>query len=383
VLKRILALAALGGLVALPACTSNQAAVEPHFTPVNTSTSELQFQVGTATYGANIFLNTVVTFRQPNGLSALLADTPSIALPFTNTASAAVAFNDSGKPQITGTPETDNGVASTDPRTFAQTVGAFAYGFLASNSITTGANNSVFYPATNRQPYYGAPPGFAQRAFYVGPGNQYVPNFKDGSLGFSAYDGSTGSFPGYPSGFTTFSIHPTTGTYVLSVGLPLSSTPIPTFTATTALANLGAALAPQAPPTYASDHLGGGTITVTTPANATETAVFIRDLSPAGAVLAYYTVVAHGVGPHTLTLADNLGIITGGVAAPSIATGDTVSLTAVSFDYPAMEAVPVGSGPPQAPVINNGSTACTFSGTSSTCPGQADLTVSTSASATE
>ena len=113
-LKRILALAVLGGLAALPACTSNQAAVEPHFTPVNTSTSELQFQVGTATYGANQFLNTVVTFRQPNGLSALLADTPSISLPFTNTAPAAVAFNDSGKPQITGTPETLNGVASTD-----------------------------------------------------------------------------------------------------------------------------------------------------------------------------------------------------------------------------------------------------------------------------
>ena len=111
--------------------------------------------------------------------------------------------------------------------------------------------------------------------------------------------------------------------------------------------------------------------------------MFIRDLSPAGAVLAYYTVVAHGVGPHTLTLADNLGIISGGVAAPSIAPGDGVSLTAVSFDYPAMEAVPVGSGPPQAPAINNLGTACTFSGTSSTCPGQADLTVSTSVPATE
>jgi hypothetical protein len=58
-------------------------------------------------------------------------------------------------------------------------------------------------------------------------------------------------------------------------------------------------------------------------------------------------------------------------------------LVAVSFDYPAMEAVPVGAGPPQAPVINNSGTACTFSGTTSTCPGQADVTVSGAVTAAE
>ena len=173
-LKRILALAVLGGLAALPACTSNQAAVEPHFTPVNTSTSELQFQVGTATYGANQFLNTVVTFRQPNGLSALLADTPSISLPFTNTAPPLRSRSTiRASRRSPARPRRSTALRAPTTRTFAQTVGAFAYGFLASNSITTGANNSVFYPTTNRQPYYGAPAGFAQRAFYVGPGNQY------------------------------------------------------------------------------------------------------------------------------------------------------------------------------------------------------------------
>jgi hypothetical protein len=385
VLKRILALAALGGLFALPACTSNQAAVEPHFTPVNVgATSELQFQVGTATYGANIFLNTVVTYRQQNGLSALLDNTPSISLPFTNTAPATAggviyAGNDTGLNQITGTGQTNNGTANPDARTFPQTVGAFAYGFLASNSSTTGGNNSVFYPSAsgsteaNRSPYYGVPAGFTQRAFYVGP--PFVPNFKDGSLGTT--------FLGYPNGFTTFAIHPTTGAYSLSVGLPNASTPIPTFTSSTTMTSV-VGLPPQTVPAYVTDGAGGGTVTVTTPAGATETAVFIREIDGAtGGVLNYYTLVLHGVGPHTTALPDNLGTITGGVAARTIAAGNLVSLVAVSFDYPAMEAVPVGAGPPQAPVINNSGTACTFSGTTSTCPGQADVTVSGAVTAAE
>jgi hypothetical protein len=377
VIKRILTLAALGGLFALPACTSNQAAVEPQKTTANTAASELQFQVGTATYGGNIFLNTVVSFRQPNGLSALLDNTPSISLPFTNTAPASVgpvifAANDSGTNRISGTPQTNNGQPSTDPRTFPQTVGAFAYGFLASNSSTTGVNNSVFYPSAsgsteaNRSPYYGAAFGITQRAFYVGP--PFTANFKDGSLGTT--------FLGYPNGFTTFAITPTTGTYTLTVGLPNASTPVPTFPATTTLASLAVALPPQTAPSYATDGAGGGTVTVTTPAGASETAVFIRDLTAAGSVVAYYTIVVHGAGAHTVTLPDNLGTITGGVAAATIPPGDLASLVAVSFDYPAMEAVPIGAGPPQAPVINNAGTACTFSGTSSTCPGQADVTVS-------
>jgi hypothetical protein len=131
-------------------------------------------------------------------------------------------------------------------------------------------------------------------------------------------------------------------------------------------------LAPQTAPGYVTDGAGGGTVTATTPPGATETAVFIRDISPAGSVLAYYTIVFHGVGAHTGTMPSG-----------TIAVGDTTSSVAVSFDYPAMEAVPMTPNPPSAPVINNAGTACTFSGTSSTCPGQADLTVSGATSATE
>ena len=366
--KRILALAALGGLFALPACTSGQSAVEPPKTIATLTSDELQFQVGTANLQGAAGLNTVVTFRQPDGLSALLDNTPTITLPFTNTTPAASgANNDSGTNRISGTPQVNNGQTPTDPRTFSQSVGAFAYGFLASNSTTTGANNSAFYPTTgsNSMPYYGSP----RRAFYVGPGNPFVPNFKDGSLGTA--------FSGYPSGFTTFALAPGAGTYTLSVGLPNASTPIPTFTATTTMTST-ALLPPMPKPVVASttdangNATGGLIVTEVIPPGILETLIFIVDRNTAN----YYTLVMRGSGPQTATLADNLGPITGGVAGPSLNPGDLYRVYAFGFDYPAIEAVPVGANPPQAPVINNAGTPCTFSGTSSTCPGQADLTQS-------
>ncbi len=374
-LKRNLALAALGGLLALPACTSGQAGVEPHYTPVNlANTAKLQFQVGTANYQGTVYLNTVVTYRSTNGLSALLDSTPTITLPFTNTAPATVnsggtteilAGGDSGTNKISGTQQTNNGTPSSNPLSFAQDTGAFAYGFLSSNSTTTGANNSVFYPAGprsvqgnvyegNRMPIYGPAVGRTQRAFYVGPP-------------FATFGAFGTTFLGYPSGFTTFALTPTTGSYSLSVGLVNASSSVPTFTATTSMGALTTLPAFTTAPTYASDGAaGGGTVTVAgIPAGATETAVFMRDISPTAGVVAYYTIVFHGGGTQTGMLPDG-----------HIASGDAVDAVAVAFDYPAMEAVPMGSGPPQAPVINNSGGACSFSGTTSTCPGTADISLS-------
>lgn len=381
-ITRILALTALGGLLALPACTSGQSAVQPHFTPANVATSALQFQVGTANLNGAAGLNTVVTFRQPDGFSALLDSTPAITLPFTNTAPAAMAGNDAGTNHITGSPQTPNGVAST-PTTFGQTVGAFAYGFLASNSTTSGANNSVFYPANNAMPYYTAG---ARRAFYVGPGNAFVPNFKDGSLGTA--------FNGYPSGFTTFALAPVTGQYSLSVGLQGASTQIPSFTATTQMTST--ALLPVMPAPVvtsttdaAGNATGGLVVTENVPAGILETLIFIQDRTSGN----YYTLMMRGTGPQTATLAPNLGPVANGVAGPSLApgappnstpgNGDAYRVYAFGFDYAAIEAVPVGANVPQAPVINNVGTPCTFSGTSSTCFGQADLTQSAAVTGAE
>jgi len=124
-------------------------------------------------------------------------------------------------------------------------------------------------------------------------------------------------------------------------------------------------------------------VTITVPAGVTEAAVFIRDLAPSGATIFYYTLITHTTGTQTLVLAPNLGpsangpaLVPGGTGFKTAVSGDTLSIAAIGFDYPAMEAVPIGAGPPQAPVINNLGTACTFAGLTSTCTGQADLTVS-------
>ena len=76
----------LAGCALLVACTGGQAAQEPPFTSVNLSANTLTFAVGTAVdarqAGANVFgLNTVVAYRQPSGLSAVLSDTPTITGP--------------------------------------------------------------------------------------------------------------------------------------------------------------------------------------------------------------------------------------------------------------------------------------------------------------
>jgi hypothetical protein len=376
VYKRTLALAALGGLIVLPACTSGNAAFQPPATVANLSANQLQFQVGTANYNGTLALNTVVSFRQPNGLSALLDDTPNITLPFTNTGPAAQAGVDAGTHQISGSQQPPNGAAAT-PSTFGTGVGAFAYGFLSANSATNGANVTAFYPAANRSPYYGAamvPPQTA-RSFYIGP--PFVANFKDGTFpgGCSA---TTCAFIGYPSGFTTFGLTPTTGAYSLAVTLAGASTQIPTYNASTTMTSI-APLPVFPAPAYASDGAGGGTITYTSPAGTTETLIEIVDTTAGNS----YSIVVHGAGPHVSTLPSNVGVITGGVAGPSIPVGNGVRVIAVGFDYPAMEAVPSTPNPAQAPVINNSGSACTFSGTNSTCPGQADITVAPTVTATE
>jgi hypothetical protein len=407
VIKHSLVVAALGGLIALPGCASTVSA--PPVTQVNVAAqSKLQFQVGTANLAGTPGLNTVVTFRQPSGISAVLADTPTITLPagFTNTAPAAVAGTDSGTNHISGTPQTIQG-ASTLITTFGQATGAFSYGFLDANSIAGGNNNSLFYqtPATDGpsnvlgpdptaasgtlQPIYQSTAASATLlpfAPYVGPGNSFVSNFNNGTV--------LTSFHGPPSGFTTFALAPIAGAYSLSVAIASTNATVPSFTSTTSLTSV--ALLPAMPAAvFTSDGLGGGTVAINVPAGVTETAVFIKDVTTA----TYYTLVTKTTGAQTLTLPDNIGMINAaGVAGMSLnppipasggnmaVPGDTVHITVVGFDYPAMEAVPAapfGATPVQVPIVNNGGAACTFSSTTSTCTGQADVTISPTTAGTE
>src|ERR1700730_17266386 len=76
--------AALALAVALAAaCSANGTASNPFMKRVDLSSNKLQFAVGTANIGfdGTVGLNVVATFRQPNGHSAVLVDTPTITGP--------------------------------------------------------------------------------------------------------------------------------------------------------------------------------------------------------------------------------------------------------------------------------------------------------------
>lgn len=353
--KRINFLAALGGLAGLSACTSGQSAVVPPSTSVNVAAvSKLQFAVGTANIAGTPGLNTVVTFRAGTGLSATLVNTPKITGPsgFVVPADPNTTGNtDSGTNVISGSPQVATGATSAIT-TFGLGGGAFAYGFAPINSDVTG--NATF--GSYALPFYVASSAANPPLTYVlGPGNSFVPNFRDGTLL---------GFPGYASGFTDFAATAVAGAYALSVTVPTSSgTPIPPFTATATLTST-AVLPTFATPTFTSDGAGGGSVTLTVPTGCTEALVYVVDAGTS------YTLVTTAPGTQTLTVPDKIGTITAGVAGATLTAGDTISVYAVGFDYPAIEAAPIGKNPPQTPKITGAN-------------GQADITTSAAGTGTE
>ena len=233
-------LGSAAGISILAACTGGQAGVEPPSTqaPVQTQ-STLQFRVGTVNWrGLATFTNTVVTFRQPNGLSATLYNTPTITGPAgfvvpttvptaclgtSASTTASGGGTDVGTANISATPPTQPGTPAV-ATTFNQIGGAFAYGIAPANSTTGGTS---FYPgnpvgrgfasqigvvsdvytqplycsSTRKLPYVLAPPATS-------------PDFHNPSLGFPP------GFIGYDSGFMTFGVAPVAGSYALHMTIP-------------------------------------------------------------------------------------------------------------------------------------------------------------------
>ena len=337
---RLLSLVALGGLSALSACTSGQSAIVPPSTAVNlAATAKLQFAVGTANIAGTTGLNTVVTFRQPNGLSATLVNTPTITGPATFVVPSGGL--DKGTNTISGSPQLAAGLSSTKT-TFGQSGGAFAYGFAPLNiSQNSPANFGAYF-----LPLYSA--NTAQ--YLIGPGNAYVSNFRDGT--------QAAGFGGYAAGFTDFAATPVAGTYTLGVKIPLAIGSIPDFTAAATLGTT-VPLPLFAPPVYTTDGAGGGTVALTVPVGVTEALVYVLDVTTGNV----YTLLTRTTGPQTLTLPSNIGPLLKGVAGPSIPLKDPVQVYAVGFNYPAIEASPIGKGPAQTPVIAGAN-------------GQADITTS-------
>lgn len=356
--KQLLTVAALGGLIALQACTSGQSAVEPTVTQANLNSDKLQFAVGTANRNGAIGLNTVETFRQPNGLSAVLVSTPTITGPAGFLVPAGFGGNNGGTNTISASPQAASATPVV-PTTFSNTGGAFGYGFAPDNIGPTGANLATGLVSFSEYslPFYVA--SSSKTPYYIGPGSSSVPNYNDGT--------QAPGFVGYSSGFVDFAgVTLALGTYGLSVNVPTANTAaIPNFTASGTLTTL--VPLPVIPaPVFTSDGAGGGTISVTIPAGVTEALVYVRDTTSGN----NYTLLTRTSGPQAITLPDNIGPIAAKVAGPTASAGDTLSIDVVGFDYPAIEAAEIGAAPAVAPVITGAN-------------GQADITVSPKATGTE
>jgi hypothetical protein len=326
--------------VALTACTGGQIGVEPptQVADVQNGTT-LQFAVGTARYGltGSTYLNTLVTYRQANGLSGTLYNMPLITGPagFVVPAAAA-AGNDAGTNQISATPPTQPGVTAA-ATTFGQTGGAFAYGFAPENSTTLGSAN---YPGAssatrfgNRlnaanitfsytQPVYQS--SAARLPFLIGP--PAVPDFHDGTF--------PAGFLGYPAGFTMFAAAPVAGTYTLTVTVPggsPGSAPAAIKTATSTLAS--AVGLPVAAPVVIRT-LGGGAASFTVaprPAGTTNQVLFVADVDASGNATFYsFDATAGG----TFNLSATSGPKTAqGAGTPPFADGDEIAAYVVAADY--------------------------------------------------
>jgi hypothetical protein len=392
----------------LAGCTSGNSAIEPTVRGVSPLAGKLTFAVGTANYTLPLSgvqasgLNTVVAFRQANGLSDALVTTPTITGPsgFLVPAAATSANGDAGTGHISGdaqTPVAENASAST----FGQAGGAFSYGFLPANSTNNSDSGAGAVATPYGNPfYYEAVGGSVPAASYYPTDYPYADDviYEGGPPTFTNV--LTGTYPsgftGYTLGFDSFvGVTTPAGSYNLSLAVPTSSTTSATVSATATLGST-ATLPVYSPPTIVEDGSGGGTITLSVPAGVTETVVEVQDFgddtpgnsachpssggapiygiynSSTGAFTPYnYTVVDHTPGPATatVTLPDGVGPISAsGVGSPTLCANDNYTITAVGGDYGIAEAAP---GQPN----SNGSIESPNFFTFGTGP-QADITVS-------
>lgn len=351
-------------------------------TSQNLGSLKLQLAVGTA-FNANdgtTGLNVVSSFRQSNGNSAVLANNPSITGPFTVPAGFPGAYGpgnvDAGTHTISSSPQVAQNVTPVNS-TLGTFTGAFSYGLapLNSDQITqqayypgnpNGSNGNGFTSSAmdpnGNLPYWLLPinaAATAQNVFLIGP--PAVPFFNDGTFPVN--------FAGYSPGFTAFAVPPGSGSYTMNVNVVAANAPNTSFSASASLSNTAPLPAPVI--SGVAENGGGLTGTVTIGPRVTETLVFVGDTTSG---LFFTAGPIAGTGTQSFTIPPMLGKCagkgcqSGSGATPSLATGDTYVVSAVSFDYPAFEA-----GPP-----NNTSQTPTLTGSA----GQADLAIGTYVSGT-
>jgi hypothetical protein len=352
--------AAAVGIALLAGCTSGQLGAEPTTQVANVQNgTSLQFAVGTANFAGTVYLNTLETFRQANGLSATLYNTPSITGPagflvpinaFTQPGGPAntggVNDTDAGTSSITGTPPTQPGTTAV-VTTFNQNGGAFAYGFAPDNSNTAGSATFTQY----RSPFFVA--AASQRPFLLGP--PVTPDTHSGTY-------PTG-FVGFSSGFVAFAVTPVAGQYTLTVTVPGNlpgSAPIAVKTTIGTLTNT-AGLPTIAAPTVTPTVGGGASFAVVPqPAGATNQVLYVRNMTQG----TYYSFDATGGGTFVLSATAG-GTDPGGAPKKPFATGDNIRAYVVAANY---DIIGLSS-------VKNAQQSPAF-------PAQADITASPSTNAT-
>ena len=386
-IKSLISLGAIG--FALAGCGSSPNQTVPN--QVSLASNTLQFAVGTANlYGVGTALNVVTTYRQPNGNSGTLLNSPTLTLPAAipgalSAGSATTPYDacstaPSGPaPGETRVTSTSQAALSTAVTSLGQSGGVYGLGIEPFNSVGQGdctpagtsSTGTPFQTAPYPVPLYdSASPTFTA----TGDPNAFVP--WGGPPAF-LLTGSTTSVVGnsnYPAGTKGVSegidvfagIAPVGGgLYTLAVAIPTTTAGTPsataTFTLPAPLTVLGAAVAPAYVP-GAGATAGGGTFALVMPALATEAYLQITDYGPATATSAScngsgtgdtvatagngvgkaitYTLEATASG--TLTLPPALG--PGGT--PSVCTAaqntaadgaatpaDQIAIQVVAFDY--------------------------------------------------
>jgi hypothetical protein len=353
--------------VSLSACTGGQIGAEPPTQVVDVqNTTTLGFAVGTARFASTggTYLNTLVTYRQPNGLSGTLYNTPQITGPAGFVVPAAgSAGTDAGTNHISGTPPTQPGVTAV-ATTFNQSGGAFAYGFAPENSNTLGTAN---YPGSTNGAATGNALGAANITFsytqplYLGAGTRLpfllgppaVPDFHDGTF--------PAGFLGYPSGFTAFAATPVAGSYNLTLTVPGGSPGSAPAAVKTATSTLASAIGlPLITTPVVIRTLGGGAASFTVaprPAGTSNQVLYVADVNASGTAT-FYSFDATAGGTFALSATSGPKNAQGAGTAP-FADGDEIAAYVVASDYNILAMAPPGNLQPNPAV-----------------PAQADITVS-------
>ena len=310
------------------------------------ASSKLQFAVGTVNAASTSdqttisgpILNLVETFRQPNGLSALLSDRVSLTGP------ASFVVTSLNSPAVTNDGGAPNQIIDT-----LVDVSAFGQSFGSNANVGSGAAQPASF--TGSFPYEaGGPPAFPRTT----DGN-YPPGFSYGS----SVIGIGGSSQIFPHGFPL-------GTYTLTVTTPPGSSASHTWTASAKLSKM--TMLPTIPaPQLAFDGLGGGAVSFVVPAGLSE--LFVAISSAADFCWPFATntsdqtgtqtssgiftlfVKAPKAGPLTLAIPDNLGPPSANANAPTFCSvaqnlkaaptgpfgGAQASVEIIGTDYPLYE----------------------------------------------